>query len=119
MVFRDKSNDDTFKALSSLLRCRFWFLARFYLRGFTWATLCNGPKPTLTKVGTCPFSSTHISKSNFPEYKMLHDNKSYTKNFFFRSGQYLAGTGPEPDLEKMTGSTGTGTETVFPVALCN
>ena len=53
---------------------------------------------------------------------MLHDIKSYTqitKNIYFldlaksgRSGQYLAGTGPEPDLKKMTGSTGTG----FPVA---
>ena len=54
---------------------------------------------------------------------MLHDNKSYTqikKHFFLdlaksgRSGQYLAGTGPEPDQKKMTGSTGTG----FPVAHC-
>ena len=33
-----------------------------------------------------------------------------------RSGQYLAGTGPEPDLKKLTGSTGTGTG--FPVAHC-
>ena len=38
---------------------------------------------------------------------MLHDIKSYG-----RSGRYLAGSGPEPDLKKSTGSAGTG----FPVA---
>ena len=51
---------------------------------------------------------------------ITNSTPKFKKHFFLdlaksgRSGQYLAGTGPEPDLKKLTGSTGTG----FPVAHC-
>ena len=55
-------------------------------------------------------------------YMISNPTPKFIKAFFpdlaksGRSEKYLAGTGPEPDLEKMTGSTGTGTG--FPVAHC-
>ena len=51
-----------------------------------------------------------------PKLKKTHFFLNLAKSG--RSGQYWTGTGPEPDLKKKTGSTGTGTRTGFPVAQC-
>ena len=43
-----------------LLRCRFWLLAPFLLRGLTWAILAQGPKTNLKiseRVPAFPFNS--------------------------------------------------------------
>ena len=45
--------------------------------------------------------------------QLITQNRIF-QNYRPEPGQFLAGTGPEPDLKKMTGSTGTG----FPVTHC-
>ena len=66
-----------------LLRCRFWFLAPFSLRGLTWATLSTRTQTNLKMAWPSP--STHILKLKLPCISMFVTCKLSVKVLKIRS----------------------------------